>query len=353
MFNLNSKLSIKDQAAFAKRLAFLIRADVPILASLNIVKKQTKSIGRSKIIDRVMSDVSNGQSLHASLAKHKNTFGNFAINLIKVGEEGGILDQNLEYLAEELKKRHELKKKIIGAMVYPAFITLATLGVTALITIYIFPKLMPIFVSVKADLPLTTKALIFTSNFLVKYGAFLLVGAFASIIGFTFTYKKFRPVNLTVNRLILGVPVFGQLYQGYHMANFCRNFGLLLDCQVGIITAAHITADATANKLYQREIHELAEEMLKGRKISEYLKKRPGLFPEIVHQMIAIGETAGNLSQTLLYLSNHYEGEVSDMTKNLSNSLEPILLMVMGVVVGFVAVSVISPIYELTANIHP
>lgn len=352
MLNFSRKISIKDQAAFAKRLAFLIRADVPIIESLNMIKRQTKSSSRSKMFGQVLNDVTSGQFLSTSLAKHKNSFGTFAVNIIKVGEEGGILDQNLEYLAEELKKRQELKKKILGAMVYPAFITLATIGVTTLITVFIFPKLMPIFQSVGANLPLTTKALMAASAFLASYGFYLFLGVVGLIIGLTLLYKKVLPFNLATNRILLKVPIFGPLFQSYHMANICRTFGLLLSCQVSIINAANITADATANKLYKREIKTLAEEITKGRKISLHLEQRGGLFPEMVPQMTAIGETAGNLSQTLIYLSDYYEAEVSDITKNLSNSLEPILLIVMGLVVGFVAVSVISPIYELTANIH-
>lgn len=353
LFNFKRKLSIKDQAAFAKRLAFLIRADVPILESLAMVKRQTRSISRSKILDEVIKDVSNGQFLHASLAKHGNTFGDFAISLIKVGEEGGILDKNLEHLSEELKKRHELKKKIVGAMIYPAFITFATACVTAMITIYIFPKLMPIFISLGENLPVTTRFLIWTSNFLVHYGLLVLAGLIISAMGFSLIYKKFLPVNVIANRVMLCVPIFGKLSQNYHMANFCRTLGILLDCQVGIIRAVNITADATPNKLYQGEIRKLSAEISKGRKISEYLEKYPNLFPEIVPQMVAIGETSGNLGETLLYLSNHYESETSDLTKNLSNSLEPIMLVSMGLVVGFIAVSVITPIYEITQNLHP
>lgn len=353
MFNLGSKLSIKEQAAFAKRLAFLIRADVPIIDSLNMIKRQTRSSGRLKMFDRILSDVTSGQFLSASLAKQKNSFGAFAVNIIKVGEEGGILDQNLEYLADELKKRQELKKKIVGAMVYPAFITFATVGVTTLITVFIFPKLMPIFESVGTNLPLTTRLLIAGSSFIGNYWYYLAMGITALITGTIFTYRKVKPFNLAANRLLIAIPVFGKLFQGYHMANLCRTFGTLLNCQVSIISAANITADSTANLLYKREIFALSSEIAKGRKMSLYLEQRLGLFPEMVPQMVAIGETAGNLGQTLLYLSDYYENEVSDITKNLSNSLEPVLLIVMGLIVGFVAVSVISPIYELTANIHP
>lgn len=352
MLGLHKKLSTKDQAAFAKKLAFLIRADVPILESLNMVKKQS-SFSRAKLFDQILKDVTSGQFLSASLARHKNTFGTFAVNIIKVGEEAGILDQNLEYLAEELKKRQELKKKIGGAMVYPAFITLATIGVTALITVYIFPKLMPIFQSVNFNLPITTRILMGTSQFLTAYGLYLLAGLIAAIIGIVFSYKRFKPFNLIMSRVVLRTPIFGQLYQSYHMANFCRTFGLLLNCQVGIINAANITGDATANAMYRDEIFSLAEEIARGKRVSDHLEKRTHLFPMMVPQMVAIGETAGNLGDTLLYLSDHFESEVSDITKNLSNSLEPILLVGMGFVVGFVAVSVISPIYELTQSIHP
>ena len=353
MFNLNKKLSIKDQAAFAKRLAFLIRADVPIIDSLNMIKKQTKSKSRVKMLDNVLSDVTSGQFLSSSLAKHKNSFGTFAVNIIKVGEEGGILDQNLEYLADELKKRQELKNKILGAMVYPAFITFATVGVTTLITVFIFPKLMPIFESVGGNLPITTRILIAGSSFIGNYWYYLALGITALITGTIFMYKKVKPFNLAANRLLIGVPIFGNLFQSYHMANLCRTLGTLLNCQVSIINATNITADSTANLLYKRELATLSSEIAKGRKMSLYLEQRLGLFPGMVPEMIAIGETAGNLSQTLLYLSDYYENEVSDITKNLSNSLEPVLLIAMGLVVGFVAVSVISPIYELTANVHP
>lgn len=352
MFNLGSKLSIKDQAAFAKKLAFLIRADVPIMESLRMIKNQSR-FSKAKMFERVLNDVMSGQFLSSSLAKHGNTFGTFAINIIKVGEEAGILDKNLEYLAEELKKRQELKKKILGAMVYPAFITLATIGVSALITVYIFPKLMPIFQSVSFELPLTTRILMAVSGFMIAYSFYLFMGILAAIIGLVMLYKKVRPFNMIVSRILLGVPVFGQLSQSYQMANFCRTFGLLLNCEIGIISAANITGDATANFLYKREISALAEQVSKGKRVADYLEQRRALFPEMVFQMVAIGETAGNLGDTLLYLSDHYESEVNDITRNLSNSLEPILLVVMGLVVGFVAVSVISPIYELTANIHP
>lgn len=348
-----SKLSLKDQVAFAKRLAFLVKADVPILESLRMMHQQTKSRARAGIMGQVIKDVSAGQYLHASLAKYQNTFGDFAINIIKVGEEGGILDKNLEYLAQELHKRQELKKKVIGAMIYPIFITVATLGISGMVTAYVFPKITPIFNSLGANLPLTTRTLIFISNFLLHYGFYLILGVIAAVIGLAVAYKKIKPFNYAANHFMMAVPIFGRLAQSYHMANFCRTLGLLLNCELNIVGATKITADATTNMIYRREIHRLSEEIAKGRKMSQYLELSPRLFPEMVPQMVSIGETTGSLGKTLMYLSDYYESEVNDMTRNLSSSIEPVLLVFMGVIVGFVAVSVITPIYELTQNIHP
>ncbi len=353
MNNFFTKLSIKDQANFAKRLSFLISADVPILESLRMMHKQTKSRGRAKILDQVIKDVSNGQYLSASLAKYKSTFGEFAINIIRVGEEAGILDKNLEYLAEELRKRQELKKKVIGAMIYPIFITVATLGISGFISAYIFPKITPIFKSLGAKLPISTQVLMFISNFLLHYGFYFIGVLILAGIAAMIIYRKVRPFNYAVNHVIFSLPIFGNLARSYQMANFCRTMGLLLNCQINIVRAATITSDSTGNLIYKREIRNLADEVVKGRKIYQYLETKSRLFPEMIPQLIAIGETTGNLGETLLYLGNHYETEVNDITKNLSSSIEPVLLVVMGMVVGFVAISVITPIYELTQNIHP
>jgi len=351
--NYLARLSLKDQVAFSRRLAFLIKADVPILESLRMMHKQTKTRARAKILNQVVVDVANGQMLSASLAKYNNTFGEFAINIIKVGEEGGILDQNLEYLADELKKRHDLRKKVMGAMVYPIFITVATIGITGIITTYVFPKIMPIFQSLGANLPLTTRLLIGLSDFLLHYGWLVIIGAAALAILFIFTYKTVKPFNYAVSRFLFAIPIFGPLALSYQMANFTRTFGLLLNCNLGIVNAATITANATGNQIYKREIYKLADEISKGRKISQHLETNPRMFPEMVPQMVSIGETTGSLGDTLMYLSDYFESEVNDITKNLSSSIEPVLLLFMGVIVGFVAVAVITPIYELTQNIHP
>lgn len=347
-----SRLSTKEQAHFAKRLAFLVKAGVPILDSLKILRRQTKSKSRSKIFDKIISDVSNGRFLSTSLKKLPNIFGDFAINIIKVGETSGTLDQNLNYLSEELKKKQALKQKIVGAFVYPIFITVATVGLTVLLTVFIFPKIRPIFDSLHVDLPISTKILIFVSDFLGNYGIYLLAGVATVIIAFLVLIKKSDYFHFIVDRLILRVPLFGKITQSYNMTNFCRTLGLLLKSGVRVTEALAITGDTTRNFVYKKECQNAAKSVMQGEKISKYLERRLELFPDIITQMIAIGESTGNLSETLVYLSELYESEVDDITKNLSSSIEPVLMIFMGLLVGFIAVSVITPIYEITQNLH-
>ncbi len=348
-----TRLSVKEKTLFIKRLSFLTGAGVTLLESLQILRRQTKGAGKMRMFDTVIEDVSNGQYLSTSLGKFKNVFGDFAVNIIRVGETSGILNQNLSYLADEFKKNQALRSKVLGALVYPIFITIATLGLTSLLTVFIFPKLQPIFTSLNVALPFTTRTLIFLSAFLRSYGIFLVLGLILLGALFWMLVKRSKSFHLFVDRALLKVPLLGKIVQSYNMTNLCRTLGLLLKSSVRVNEAVAITADTTANLVYKREIKVIAEKVHQGERISKYLESRPALFPDIMPQMVSIGEKTGNLSETLIYLSELFEGEVDDATKNLSGSLEPLLMIFMGILVGFVAVSVITPIYEITQNLHP
>lgn len=345
-------LSTKERTLFAKRLSFLIKSGVPIVESLKILQKQSKSPSMSKILDQVVQDVSNGQFLSSSLAKFDHIFNQFAVNLIKIGEESGTLDENLNYLAEELKKEHLLRRKVIGAMVYPIFIIIATLGIAGLLTIYIFPKILPIFTGLNVNLPITTRILIFASNFLSSYGIFLGLGVVALFVlfGFLLTLPKFR---YAFERLTLKIPLVGSISQNYHLANFCRTLGLLLKSDIRIVRAFTIAGDTTANLVYKKALHQISADVNKGEKMTAYMEKHPNLFPHILSQLSAIGEATGRLDETLMYLAELYENEVDELTKNLSTVIEPALMVFMGIIVGFIAVSIITPIYEITQHLNP
>lgn len=347
------RFSTKEQTMFAKRMSFLIKAGVPLIESLHLIRSQTKSKTKKKIFDAVIKDVSNGQYLFTSLGKFKRFFGEFAINLIRVGENSGILSQNLEYLADELKKKHELQKKVIGALVYPIFITVATLGLTAVLTAYIFPKLMPIFTSLHVDLPWTTRSLIWTSEYLRHWGIVTFFGMILLFIIVMVIRSRFEPVRMIGDRILLNLPLAGQLARAYNLTNFCRTLGLLLRSGITFSESIIITAETTKNRVYRKACAELSARVIRGEVISKGMAETPNLYPDILTQMIAIGEKTGSLSNTLTYLGEMYENDVEELTKGLSSSIEPILMIVMGMLVGLIAVSVITPIYSITQHLSP
>ena len=343
--------STKEQVLFAKRMAFLTKAGVSILESISIIRNQTKSKRKQKIFDTIVTDVAAGQFLSKSLGRYGKLFGEFTINLIKVGENAGVLSENLTYLAEELSKKHALQRKVRGALVYPIFITIATLGVTGMLVVYIFPKIMPIFISLNVTLPWTTRALLGVSQFLSHWGiltAFLLV-VFGAL--FEFTRRHNDRLHYVIDWFIIRLPIVGPMTRAYNCANFCRTLAINIKSGVTLSEAMHITAEVTNNSVYKIAYEDFAAHIQKGEKISSTMLHYKTIFPDMLPHLILIGETTGSLSHTLEYLSDLYEAEVEDTTRNLSNSIEPILLIIMGLLVGLIAVSVIAPIYEVTKYI--
>jgi type II secretory pathway component PulF len=347
------RFSVKEQMLFAKRLSFLVKGGVPLVECLHLIRKQTKSKGKGLIYDSVIRDVSSGQYLSSSLAKFKGLFGDFAINLIRVGENSGVLSQNLAYLADELQKKHALRRKVIGALIYPMFITIATLGVTGVLTAYIFPKLMPIFTSLHVELPLTTRMLIAVSAYLRDWGIYTIFGLIAVGIVFFILRARFERLRYLTDALILKLPLVGTMMQAYNLTNFCRTLGLLLRSGLQFTESLIITAETTPNRVYRAACMRLADHVMKGEPVSRGLERRPELYPMMLVHMVAIGESTGNLSASFVYLAELYEGEVEEQTKSLSSSIEPVLMVVMGLLVGLIAVSVITPIYSITQHLQP
>jgi type II secretory pathway component PulF len=352
-FGSYTKFSVKKQTFFAKRLSFLIKAGVPMLESMYVLRKQTTSKSETIVFDKVISDVSNGQSLATSLGRFKGVFGNFAINIIKAGESSGTLMQNLNYLADELKKKELLRKKIMSALLYPAIITVATFGITGMLVIYIFPKILPIFQSLKAELPLSTKIVIWLSTTVRNYGLYIFLGlVIISFITF-FLLKKSEKARFAFHGLLLRTPFFGPIAKHYNLTNTTRTLGLLLKSGLSLHESLLITADTTENLQYRKAFEDISVGVMKGKTISDTINQAPTIFPDMLEHMISIGEKSGNLSNTLIYLSEYYESEFDELTKNLSSSIEPVLMVVMGFLVGFVAISIITPIYGITQHLTP
>jgi len=289
--------------------------------------------------------------LAGSLERCRSLFGNFAINIIRAGESSGTLNQNLDYLADELKKKAALRRKIMGSLLYPIIVTVATLGITGFLVMYIFPRILPIFQSLKAKLPFSTRIIIAISSILKHDGFYILLCIIISFAAYFIAYKNTAKMRFIVHGLTLRLPIVGNIAKNYNLTNICRTFGLLLKSGIPVTEAITITADTTENLQYKKAFEEITRGMIRGKNISEFMFRYPSLFPDMLVHMIVIGERSGNLSNTLIYLSEFYENEFEDLTKNLSSSIEPILMVVMGVIIGFVAISVITPIYEITNNI--
>ncbi len=340
----------QEQSHLAKRLAMILRSGVPLLSALSMLDTGANSRSGSYIVRRLHRDIADGKSLSVALSSC-GVFGPFPVTIVKIGESSSSLQQSLEYLADELKKKQALKKKMIGALLYPLIIICATFGISTALTTYIFPKILPVFKSFKHQLPLSTRILIALSDFLLHDGLLLLVALVVISIIAVFVLRIER-VAAVRDAFVLRLPVLGTLTRAYNLANLSRTLGLLLRTETGIVHALEITAESMGNLAYRRVLLEMAQYAARGERISAAMEKS-GLFPPLYGQMLRAGEETGNLAVSFSYLSEVYEEEINDLSRNLTTLLEPILMLVMGVIVGFIAISIIAPVYGITQNLTP
>ncbi|MDP2629608.1 MAG: type II secretion system F family protein [Candidatus Harrisonbacteria bacterium] len=348
--NLLLRVSLQEKVLFAKHLSVALKSGMTLQSGLGMIKDQTKSGTFKKILGSLIHDTNNGMALGVSMDRYRSVFGDLFINIVGVGENSGTLIENLQYLSVELTKKKALHSKVRGAMIYPIIILVATIGIVSALMIGIFPKILPVFANLKIELPLTTRALIAISKFATEYTFWIAGGVFFLVIALWISshYKFFK---YGWHHLIVKLPIIGKISKKVNAANLTRVLGLLLTSGVQIIEAVEITADAMDNYVYKRELRAAGERLRRGEFFSKYLKEKPKLFPPILTNMIEVGENTGNLSENLAYLSEYYEGEVDDVLKNLSSIIEPILLLLMGLIVGFIAISVITPIYRISQTL--
>lgn len=343
-------VSIQEQILFARHLSLMAKAGMSILDSIKLLEEQARTKAMKTILGSVGRSVSNGQFLSVALEPYKNTFGELFINIVHIGETSGTLSENLVYLAEELTKKRQLKSKVVGAMVYPIIIMVGVIGVVSFLVFFLFPKILPVFESLGVKLPLATRILIAFANFASNYLLIILLALV--VLGAVFWgLLKVRGIRWWFHRFLIAVPVLGGMVRGVNMASFCRTLAILLRSGSKIVESVGTTANTLENLVYRDALISASESVRRGEQISTHLKKYPHLFPLMLAQMISVGESTGNLSETLQYLGGFYEEEIDNATKNLSTVLEPLLLVTMGVIVGFVAIAIITPIYGITQGV--
>jgi len=351
VLKLTNHVPFQEKVNFARHLSVTIESGLPILDALKLIQKQTPSKNMAKVIDQVVKDVNNGKSLSDSLRKFDYVFGDFFINLVKVGETSGNLSEVLDHLSKELKKQKEVVTRVRSSMIYPAVILVATIGVTFFLVVFIFPKILPIFVSLGVELPFATKLVIALLRYVGSYGAITAVGLIVFAV-LTQVLLSFEKVHLLWDRLILKTPLIGSVVKQLTLASFTRSLSILLKSGMNIVDALDVAKGTFHNKFYQAEVGRVMESVRKGESLARYLNTKPNLFPPMFTGMIQVGENTGNLEQNLLYLADYYESEVDEVLKNLTSILEPILLLIMGLAVGFVALAIITPIYKVTEGLN-
>ena len=343
-------VKIQDKINFARHLSIVIKAGLPILDGLKMIRKQTESKNLLRVIDRIMIDISNGQFLATSLERFPETFDEFFVSIVRVGEASGTLAGNFLYLAEELKKSRDLRNKIRSAMVYPLIIMLSTVVLTSVLVFFVFPKILPIFAGLHVELPLTTKILIVVAGFLTANGIWILAGLvlFFILIRILLSVDSIR---FLLDKALFALPIFSELTIETNMANLTRVLSVLLKGGIKIVEAVNITAQTFDNLVYRRALMSAAEEIRKGEQLAHYLSAHKHIFPLLLSGLIEIGENTGNLEDNLSYLSEYYRDEAETSIKNLTTLIEPLTLLAMGLVVGFVAISIITPIYQITQGV--
>ena len=348
--NLFLRVSLQERVLFARHLAVGIKAGMTLQDSLRLILRQSKSSAMKKILNQIIEDTSAGMYLSASMQRFQGVFGQLFINIVNVGETSGTLSENLSYLAQEMKKAKDLRSKVKGAMIYPMVILVATLGIVGGLMIGIFPKILPVFANLKVELPITTKILIAVSNFVTAYTLWIVLGIIFSILA-VWVVSHYEWYKRAWHFMLLRLPIIGKIVVKVNISNITRIMGLLLNSGVQVIEAVNITATALENRMYRRELKTAAETLRRGEFFSIYLAKNERMFPIIVVNMIQVGENTGNLVDNLQYLSEFYEQEVDEVLKNMSSIIEPFLLLFMGLLVGFIALSVITPIYQISESL--
>lgn len=341
-----------DILLFTKHLATMIKSGMPITDALDTLVSYAKSKKFKNVLKSVLSKIENGKNLSDALKDQGKIFDELYINLIKIGEESGTLEENLEFLANQLSKDYGLKKKVQGALLYPTIVLAAAFIMGGFISIFVLPKLLDLFSSFDVALPLSTRILLFVANAMQNYGI-LIFGGIALLVAAFILLLKIPQIKMWWDTNIIKVPLFGELIKYGQLARFSRNFGILIKSGVPISRSILVVSETLSNAKFSRDLYLISESLGKGNNIGSSMESKKYFeFPALVSRMILVGEKTGKLDETLLYLGDFYEEEIDNVAKNLTTILEPIMLIIIGLVVGFVALAIISPIYELTGSIR-
>ncbi len=341
-----------EKIGLTKHLAVMIKSGITLSESIYNLADGAKSANTKKVLNQIGQSINNGSSFNDALEKFPQIFDEFYRGIIRVGESTGKLDSSLGYLAEQMNLDYSIEKKVKGALMYPALVLSTTLALGAYISLFILPKLVDFFTAFESKLPASTVFLLKTALFMKQYGV-IVFSVFGAVIFLITLLIQLKAVKPYWHSFILRLPLFGNLIKEREIARFSRNLGTLIKSGLPVFEALEITAKSQTNLSYRQAIEKLSSSLEKGKNIAEVLKNSVGsfLFPRLVADMVAVGEKTGTIDESLIYVSQFYEEDIEETARNLTNILEPAILVIIGLVVAFMALAIISPIYQLTGAI--
>lgn len=343
------KIKTKDVVILSRQIATLFEAQVSALKAFTLLASNTanKLLGRK--LSQIADDLQAGSSISEALSKHPTVFSNFYVSMVKTGEETGKLNQIFNYLADYLDRQYALVSKTKNALIYPLFVIIVFIAVMVLMFVLVIPKLSVIIIESGQSIPIYTQAVIGISNFFVNYGVFLLI--FVIILGlYLWRLSKSEKGRHYLDGVKLKIPIIGKLYTKFYLARISDNMDTMLSSGISIVRAIEITSEVVDNKVYEKILKGSVESVKAGNTFSESIQNSKEI-PSIMTQMVQVGEETGTISAILKTLSGFYKREVDDMVDTLVSLIEPVMIVALGLMVGFLLASILVPIYNIAGGI--
>ena len=344
------RVALRDVVFLSRQIATLFEAQVSALRVFRLLAEQAEKPQLASALTQISDDLQGGSSISTALGKHPKIFSAFYVNMVRAGEESGKLDQTFLFLADYLDRSYELTSKARNALIYPAFVMATFVIVMLLMLTVIIPKIGGVLTDAGQDIPIYTKIVLGMSSFLIDYGIFILV--FLIVVGFFFVrWGRTESGRLTLDRFKLGLPYIGDLYKKLYLARLADNMNVMLAAGISAVRALEITSTVVDNREYETILTEAVGSVKGGSSISAALSKYPGDMPPILIQMLQVGEETGELGNILERLARFYRREVNSAVDTLVTLIEPALIVILGLGVGFLLASVLIPIYNVSSSI--
>ena len=342
------KITGRDIAVFSRQLATMMAAGVPMVQGFEIVSGGQSNQRMKDLLTNIKTDIEGGSALHEALGKYPVQFDELFVNLVKAGESAGVLDTVLDTIATYKENIENIKGKIKKAMFYPAAVLAVAVIVASILLIFVIPQFEQVFQNFGADLPAFTQMLVNMSRFMVSYWWMVLGIFIAVVVGIIFLYKRSTKFAHFVGRMMLKIPIIGEILRQSAIARYARTLGVTFKAGVPLVEALDSVSNATGSVVYNDAVKRIREDVAVGHQL-QLAMKQTGLFPNMVTQMVAIGEEAGALDAMLFKIAEFYETEVNNAVDALSSLLEPLIMVIIGVVVGGMVVGMYLPIFKLGA----